>query len=153
MNEADDRDEELCSIARALEVLGDRWTLLVLRDADLGGLTRFADFRARLGIASDVLTDRLAALVEAGVMEKRPYREKGARTRFGYHLTPAGRRLRVVLAALQQWGDENRPPAVGPTVARRSSDGHAVHVAFVDDTGAVISPEDVQFMPTAAYPA
>jgi DNA-binding HxlR family transcriptional regulator len=153
MDQADRGGEELCSIARALDVLGDRWTLLVLREADLGGLTRFADFRARLGIASDILTDRLAALVDAGVMERRPYREKGARTRFGYHLTPAGRQLRVILAALQQWGDDNRPPAVGPTVARRSADGRAVHVAFVDDAGTVISPEDVRFTPTEAFPA
>jgi DNA-binding HxlR family transcriptional regulator len=144
--------EEFCSIARALDVLGDRWTLLVLREADLNGVTRFADFRSRLGIATDVLASRLGALVEAGVMEKRPYQETGARTRYGYHLTPAGEKLRVVLGALQQWGDEHRPPSVGPTVARRSPHDRPLRVAFVDDGDAVVPLADVRFTRTAAYP-
>jgi DNA-binding HxlR family transcriptional regulator len=146
--------EEFCSIARALDVLGDRWTLLVLREADLREVTRFADFRARLGIAPDVLANRLGALVEAGVMEKRPYREKGARTRYAYHLTKAGEELRIVLGALQQWGDEHRPPSVGPTVARRSAEqDRPLRVAFVDDTGAAVPLEDVRFTPTPSYPS
>ncbi|MFD3453275.1 winged helix-turn-helix transcriptional regulator [Streptomyces sp. NPDC058691] len=143
-----DRDsEEVCSIARALEVVGDRWTLLILRDAALMGATRFADFRDRLGIAADVLALRLGTLVEEGVMEKRPYREPGARTRFGYHLTPSGEQLLLVLAALQQWGDDNRPPSIGPTVLRRSGDeGRSVRVAFVDDADAVVPADGVRFL-------
>jgi DNA-binding HxlR family transcriptional regulator len=146
--------ESLCSIARTLEVVGDKWTLLVLREAALGEVTRFADFRSGLGIATDVLANRLGTLVEAGIMEKRPYQESGSRTRFGYHLTPAGKQLRLILGALQQWGDDNRAPDVGPTVARRTADhDRPVRVAFVDDTDAVVRPEDVRFTPTAAYPA
>ncbi|GLY74871.1 winged helix-turn-helix transcriptional regulator [Actinoallomurus iriomotensis] len=148
------RDADYCSIARALAVVGDRWTLLILRDADLEQITRFEDFRDRLGIARDVLADRLAALVEAGVMEKRPYREPGRRTRYAYYLTPAGEQLRPILGALQQWGDAHRPPAVGPTVARRSArDDRPLHVAFVDDTGREVRLDDVRFTPTASYPA
>lgn len=144
--------ESLCSIARTLEVVGDKWTLLVLREAALGEVTRFAEFRSRLGIATDVLAGRLGALVEAGVMEKRPYQESGSRTRYAYHLTPAGEQLRLILGALQQWGDDNRPPAVGPTIARRTADhDRPVRVAFVDDTDAVVPIEDVRFTPTAAY--
>ncbi|HEY0536843.1 MAG TPA: helix-turn-helix domain-containing protein [Actinoallomurus sp.] len=154
MDPVDNGTEELCSIARALEVLGDRWTLLVLREADLAEVTRFADFRARLGIATDVLANRLGALVEAGVMEKRPYREKGARTRFSYHLTAAGEQLRLILGALQQWGDEHRAPAVGPTMARRSAErDRPLRVAFVDDADSVVPLADVRFTPTASFPS
>ena len=143
------REEELtCSIARALEVVGDRWTLLILREAALHDVTRFADFRDRLGIAPDILTNRLGILVDGGVMERKPYREPGARTRYSYHLTPAGEKVRLVLAALQQWGDETRPPASGPSALRRSADeDRPVRVAFVDDIDTVIPPSDVLFTP------
>src|SRR5580704_17305540 len=100
--------ESSCSIARSLGVLGERWTFLILRDAFLGK-TRFAEFRESLGVAPDVLSDRLATLVSHGVMEREPYREPGAQSRSGYRLTPAGRELHVVLSALQQWGDEHLP--------------------------------------------
>ncbi|WP_431900299.1 winged helix-turn-helix transcriptional regulator [Nonomuraea sp. bgisy101] len=138
--------EPVCSIARALDVVGDRWTLLILRDSALMDVTRFADFRERLGIAPDMLSSRLGALVDAGVMEKRPYREPGTRTRYSYHLTPAGEQLRLILAALQQWGEENRPLPTGPSALRRSADrGRPVRVAFVDDADVVIPSDEVLF--------
>src|SRR5690349_16454993 len=90
-----------CSIASTLDVIGERWSLLVVRDA-FRGATRFSDFARRLGAPPDVLSDRLRTLVDAGILEKRPYREPGHRTRDGYHLTPAGRDLLPVLAALMQ---------------------------------------------------
>src|SRR3954454_13011448 len=86
--------ETPCSIARTLEVLGERWTFLVVREA-LAGTTRFADFRATLGVAPDVLTTRLNTLVEAGVLERRPYQDDGRRTRQEYVVTRAGDDLRV----------------------------------------------------------
>jgi DNA-binding HxlR family transcriptional regulator len=145
--------DRMCSIARSLEVLGERWTFLILREA-LGGTTRFADFRSKLGVAPDVLSNRLATLVDAGILEKQPYREPGARVRDSYHLTPAGRDLQVVLGALQQWGDEHRPYELGPTVVRRTVDGdRPVHVGFIDDTGHEVPWEGVAFVPTALYPA
>lgn len=79
------------------------------------------------------------------------YREPGARARFAYHLTPAGAELRVVLGALQQWGDAHRPNPGGPTVVRRA-EGRPVHVGFVDDTGTAVPAERVEFVRTAAYP-
>ncbi len=141
-----------CSIARSLGVLGERWTFLILREA-FGGLTRFAEFRDSLGIAPDVLADRLATLVEYGVMERVAYQEPGARSRSAYVLTPAGRELNVILAALQQWGDKHLPWPEGPSILRRVRDSdRAVHVGFVDDRGEEISPADVAMIRTAAYP-
>lgn len=92
-----------CSIARSLEIVGEWWTPLILRDAFLG-VTRFDEFQERLGIARNVLATRLDRLVEAGVMERRSYEE--ARRRYDYVLTPKGRALWPVLEALRQWGDE-----------------------------------------------
>jgi DNA-binding HxlR family transcriptional regulator len=141
-----------CSIARSLGVLGERWTILILREA-LSGTTRFADFRTALGVAADVLSDRLATLVSAGVMVREAYQEPGSRSRFGYHLTDAGRELQLVLGSLQQWGDRHLPRPDGPTVQRRSvPTDRPVHVAFIDDEGCQIPPAEVTPVRTAAYP-
>lgn len=92
-----------CSIAQSLEIVGEWWTLLILRDSFLG-VRRFEDFVSRLGIARNVLTNRLDTLVEAGVLERRAYDE--ARGRYDYVLTDKGRALWPVMTALRQWGDE-----------------------------------------------
>lgn len=92
-----------CSIAQTLEIIGEWWTLLVLRDAFLG-VHRFDDFVERLGISRNVLTNRLETLVEAGVLERHPYDE--ARGRYDYILTEKGRALWPVMTTLRQWGDE-----------------------------------------------
>jgi DNA-binding HxlR family transcriptional regulator len=145
--------EAPCSIERSLGVVGPRWTLLILREA-LSGATRFAEFRDALGIAPDVLTERLATLTQAGVLVREPYQDPGRRTRFAYQLTPAGRELLVVLGALQQWGDEHLPWPQGPTVVRRDRQtGRPLHVGYVDDRGREVPTGDVEFVRTAAYPA
>jgi DNA-binding HxlR family transcriptional regulator len=141
-----------CSIARSLEVLGERWTFLILRDA-LGGATRFSQFRESLKVAPDVLTDRLNTLLDAGVMTKEPYKEPGHRTRYSYELTEAGQDLRVIVGALQQWGDEHRPYEPGATMVRRTADGRPARVAFVDDRHVEIDSKDVRFVRTATYPS
>ena len=92
-----------CSVAQALEVIGEWWTLLILRDCFLG-VRRFDDFVERLGISRNVLTNRLDTLVEAGLLERRAYDE--ARGRYDYVLTDKGRALWPVLTAIRQWGDE-----------------------------------------------
>jgi DNA-binding HxlR family transcriptional regulator len=144
--------ESSCSIARSLGVLGERWTFLILREAFLGA-TRFAEFRDRLGVAPDVLSERLATLVEYGVMAREPYREPGTRARSGYRLTPAGRELQVILGALQQWGDEHLPRPEGPSMLRRvRGTGRPVHVGFVDERGREVQPADVAMIPAGAYP-
>ena len=105
---------QICSVARALEVVGERWSLLILRDA-LFGFTRFEDFRSRLGIASNVLTARLERLVDEGLLERRLYQEHPKR--FEYVLTEKGRGLGPALMMLMKWGDEHYPTEAGPPVA------------------------------------
>src|SRR5262245_20869473 len=92
-----------CSIARSLEVIGEWWTPLILREAFFG-VTRFEEFQQRLGIARNVLAARLDGLVDHGVLERQPYDE--ARGRSDYVLTDKGKALWPVLVALRQWGDE-----------------------------------------------
>jgi DNA-binding HxlR family transcriptional regulator len=144
--------DDSCAIARSLGVLGERWTFLILREALLGR-TRFAEFRENLGIAPDVLSARLATLVEYGLMERAPYQDPGSRARSAYQLTAAGSELSVVLAALQAWGDEHLPWPEGPSVLRRvRGSDRAVHVGFIDDRGREVSADDVEMRRTAAYP-
>jgi DNA-binding HxlR family transcriptional regulator len=140
--------EAVCSIERTLGVLGERWTFLVLREAFFGR-TRFAEFRDVLGVSTDVLSARLARLVEYGVLEKRAYQEPGSRPRDSYHLTPAGHDLAVIMGALQQWGDEHLPRAEGPSVVRRTRAGEPVDVAFVDAAGQAVPRRDVEFIPVS----
>jgi DNA-binding HxlR family transcriptional regulator len=139
--------EDPCSIARTLAVIGERWTILILREAFLG-TSRFAEFRDRLGVAPDVLSDRLATLVEFGVMSREPYQEPGARSRYAYRLTPAGRELQVVLSALQQWGDEHVPRPEGPTMFRRVRGTDCpVRVGYLDEQGREVAPADLAVVP------
>ena len=143
--------EDPCSIARTLSVVGERWTLLILREAFFGA-SRFAEFRDRLGVAPDVLSDRLATLVEFGVLAREPYREPGARSRFAYRLTPAGQELRVVLSALQQWGDEYLPRPEGPTMLRRIRGTDCpVRVGYLDGQGREVDPADLAIIPVGAH--
>jgi len=95
-------DDQRCSVAQSLEIIGDWWTLLIIRDAFLG-VRRFADFEARLGISKNILTRRLAHLVEHGVLERVDAGRHGQR--YEYVLTAKGRDLFTVLTALRQWGD------------------------------------------------
>jgi DNA-binding HxlR family transcriptional regulator len=149
----DSDDRYACSIARSLSVLGERWTLLVLREA-FSGTTRFGAFKDALGVAPDVLADRLRTLVEAGVLDRVDYQEVGSRARAEYVLTPAGRELHVVLGALQQWGDDHLPHSRNPTMERRHRrSGRPLRVAFVDDRGRRAAPDDVEMRRTASYPA
>ena len=140
-----------CSIARTLGVLGERWTFLILRESFLGA-TRFAEFRDRLGIAPDVLSDRLGTLTEYGVLRREPYREPGERSRFAYRLTPAGQELQVILGALQQWGDEHLPHPDGPSMLRRrgGSGGAPLHVGYIDDDGREVTLPDVRMIPAGS---
>lgn len=100
--------DERCPIARSLDVLGEKWTLMIVRDA-VGGSTRFSQFQQSLGIPREVLTARLASLVDGGVLERTTYKPEGARAREEYVLTDAGRDLSLVLLALGGWADRHRP--------------------------------------------
>lgn len=111
-----------------MAILGERWTVVVLREVFLG-VRRFDDIRRHAGIPRQVLTDRLASLVEEGILEKRPYREAGSRTRHEYGLTPMGRELQPILLAVAQWGDRHLADPAGPpiTFVHRDCD-EPVHV-------------------------
>jgi DNA-binding HxlR family transcriptional regulator len=103
--------DQVCSIARALEVVGERWTPLILRDAVLG-VERFEDFQGSLGIATNVLTNRLKLLCEEHVLERVPDPQRPGRPK--YVLTDKGRELAPALLALMKWGDRHYPAPGGP---------------------------------------
>jgi DNA-binding HxlR family transcriptional regulator len=132
-----------CSIARALEVVGDRWTLLVVRDVALG-FHRFDQMLDNLGVASNVLSDRLSRLVTEGILERVRYSERPKR--FEYQLTEKGSDLGVALLALMQWGDRylSQKP---PRSARRRSDRAPVSVRLVAKDGQIVAPEDLELVP------
>lgn len=102
-----------CSIAKTLDVVGEWWTLLILRDA-FRGTSRFDDFQASLGIARSVLTARLRKLTDQGVLERSVYSEHPPR--YEYHLTEKGRSLFPLIAVLVRWGDNWAPAPAGPPV-------------------------------------
>ena len=141
-------DLEHCSIRRALDVLGEKWTLLVLREA-FYGLTRFDDFARALRCGRGVLSARLKTLTEAGVLERREYREADQRPRGEYRLTDKGRDLFPAILALSQWSERWMPPPEGPVarVLSRKS-GRPVSVVMTHDTAVEpLSMRDVEITP------
>jgi DNA-binding HxlR family transcriptional regulator len=138
-----DYDGQVCSIARTLELVGDRWTLLVIRDVVLGH-HRFDQLLESLGVASNVLTDRLSRLVAEGILDRVRYSERPER--FEYHLTEKGRGLGVALLALMDWGDRylsDKPPRI----ARRVSDRSPISVRLVARDGSIVSPGGFELVP------
>jgi DNA-binding HxlR family transcriptional regulator len=138
-----DYEGQNCSIARALEIVGQRWTLLIVRDAFLG-LRRFDEFQESLGVARNVLADRLNRLVEEGILERRRYNERPER--FEYRLTRKGRELNIALAGLRQWGDRylsDKPPRI----ARRKTDRKPVVAALVLKGAEVLRQHEVETVP------
>ena len=132
-----------CSIARSLQVVGEKWALLIVRDVQRG-YTRFGELRTRLGVAPDVLADRLAKLVDAGVLERRAYRAPGERERDEYLLSEPGTELLPVLAALNAWGDKHVPSGFGPAVLYTdAATGDPVELAFVRADGSRLELGDV----------
>lgn len=130
-----------CALAAATEEIGDRWSLLILREAFFG-VMRYEDMRVDLGIPRAMLSDRLSRLVERGCLEKRPYREAGARPRSAYALTEKGRGLATALVALTQWSEAFVLGAPGPVevVDRRS--GRPLRVALIDEDGNVVPADE-----------
>lgn len=133
-----------CQVVRTLDIIGEKWSLLIIRDA-FRGSSRYSEFRESLGVPSDILSARLAKLVDAGVLEKRGYREAGSRERFSYHLTESGQGLSVVLAAMVQWGDEFAPVESGRGWRVQDAEGRGLGLRFVDEAGAAREPAEVRF--------
>ena len=131
-----------CSVARALEVVGERWTILILRDAFLG-VARFDDFQRSLGIARNVLQARLRRLVDEGLLERRRYQERPVRHE--YVLTPRGEDLWPVLLALMEWGDRHRTEgAIAPRALHRGCGGALAQRCACTACGAQVGVGDVE---------
>ena len=135
-------DGQNCSIASALEVVGERWTLLIVRDVFLG-LRRFDQIQESLGIARNVLTDRLNRLVDEGILERVRYSDRPER--YEFQLTQKGRDLLVPLTALGQWGDKylNEKP---PTLLRRKKDKKPVMAALVPKGTSSVRAEETELV-------
>jgi DNA-binding HxlR family transcriptional regulator len=138
---------EVCSAARALEIAGERWSLLILRDAAFAGLTRFTDFQELLGIAPNVLAARLDLFVAEGLMTATP-----APTGYAeYHLTKKGLDFKPVIIALTEWGDRWAAPD-GPPIdyEHHRCGGHVSARLHCDKCGKTPATKDVIARPTAA---
>lgn len=132
-----------CNLWKAFEVIGDRWILVILRSA-LYGVRRFDDFRNELDIPRSVLSNRLARLVESGLMEQREYREEGQRTRIEYPLTKMGQSLGLSFTALTEWSDHWIGRGSGPLSLRSKTTGQKLTVALVDEHGKPVRKDDVE---------
>src|SRR3954453_3093027 len=134
--------QENCSIARTVAVLGERWTLVILREA-FSRRRRFEDIQRDLGIARNILADRLQTLVAEGILERQAYQQRPKR--FEYRLTDKGRDLYPVLIALMQWGDRYTAGDAGPPVELvHQTCGHVMHPQLVcDPCGEPVDPREV----------
>ncbi|MDX6389638.1 MAG: hypothetical protein QOJ73_701 [Streptosporangiaceae bacterium] len=140
-----------CSLARAVDVFGDSWTMLIVRDA-LQGLTRFDEFQRSLNIARNTLSDRLGKLVDAGVMVKRFYQDNPPR--YEYLLTEMGRDFFPVLAAMLSWGDRWLDDGGGaPVTLHHHKPGHNIVSQVVCvECGEPVGHADIQFCVGPGYP-
>jgi DNA-binding HxlR family transcriptional regulator len=134
-----------CSVAKTIEVIGERWTLLVVREVFLG-TRRFEDFRRRLGIARNILTDRLDGLVDAGILERRLYQERPER--YEYRLTEKGRDFYPVIMAIKKWGDRWEVGPAGPPLLTRHECGEVIDpVPVCPNCGREVHPREMRWEP------
>jgi DNA-binding HxlR family transcriptional regulator len=140
--------QELCSVARTLEIVGDRWTWLIVRDAFLG-ISRFREFQESLGVAANVLDDRLTRLVDEGIFERIPYSERPPR--FEYRLTEKGAELFTALNALRQWGDRylcEKPMRL----LRVRGTGTPVVAVLVPEGTPSLANDEIELVPGPGFP-
>ncbi len=144
----------MCSAARSLELLGDRWTLLLIREI-MFGTRRFDDFADHLGIARNVLTTKLGGLVEAGILEQRPLRQDAKR--LVYHLTEMGEGLLPVLVAILQWGDRwlQTPDTIPLRVIERATGEELAPIRLRNRAGKELTRRELDWAPGpgAAHPS
>ena len=139
----EDLAAEPCSVARTVAVIGDRWTLLVLRDCFLG-VRRFEAFQERLGISRTIIAERLKLLVDEGVLAKIPYQDRPVRHE--YRLTEKGLALHPVIMSIVNWGDRFYAGEAGaPLLHRHKACGHDFHpVMTCSECGEAVGPRDVE---------
>lgn len=134
-----------CSVAQCLEVVGEWWSMLIIRDAFLG-VTRFDQFQQRLGISRNILNQRLARLVDEGILDKVAYSEHPPR--YDYRLTGKGRDLWPVLTAMRQWGDKYAAPEGPPLRVLHKACGKVSEAVMVCSAcGERLGPRDVRAVP------
>jgi DNA-binding HxlR family transcriptional regulator len=140
--------DENCRIKAALEIVGEKWSLLVLREAFFG-IRRFDDFQRALGCARNLLSERLAKLVDHGVLARVEYQEPGQRRRHEYHLTEKGLDLQPTLVALMQWGDRWSGDGDGPPVSiLHRGCGAEVHAVLACEEGHTgLTPPETRAVP------
>src|SRR5262249_39608603 len=117
-------DNQNCSVARALEIVGERWSLLIIRDAIFAGVTRFSEFQSRLGAASNIIANRLEGLINAGLRERR--RKSATADHYDYVLTAKGTALQPIILALAAWGDTWAAPSGPPVLFEHTACGTRV---------------------------
>ena len=145
-------DSQVCSAARALEFVGERWTLLIVRDALFAGATRFSDFLKGLGIATNILTSRLDGLVEAGIMERHGYAQNPEL--YEYLLTDKGLELAPVIVALTEWGDQWAAPDGRPILYTHAAcDGEISLQMTCATCGRVHDPTEMRVRPGPGMPS
>ncbi|UXX91415.1 helix-turn-helix transcriptional regulator [Streptomyces sp. AD2-2] len=146
-----DRDTSNCSIARTLEVVGEKWTILILREVYYGS-SRFSEFERVLGCPRNLLAARLRMLVEEGILAAETYKEPGSRSRPKYVITPKGMDLVPAVMGLLQWGDRYRADPEGPAVlSRHRGCGAHVDAQIRCDEGHAVPPEDIESIPGPAF--
>lgn len=150
MNERLRYSAQNCSVAAALAVVGEKWTLLVLREAFFG-LRRFEEFQQVVGCARNILSDRLNKLVANELLSRTAYREEGQRERYEYKLTERGIELFPVLVSLMQWGDRwLKGDSGAPVVVRHQNCGSPVRVELrCADGHGPLSPRDTMATPVS----
>lgn len=136
-----------CNLWKAFGLIGDRWTLVILRSA-LYGVRRFDDFQAELEIPRSVLSQRLAGLVDLGIMERREYRQDGQRSRIEYPLTEMGSTLSLPFMAMTEWSDHWIGKGTSPLTLRSKASGQRLRVALVDEGGKPARRDDVELVIT-----
>ena len=144
-------EDQICSVANALDVVGERWSLLIIREIFLG-VRRFDEIQENLGIARNVLQTRLTRLLDHGVLERRLYQEHPPR--YEYRLTEKGLDLWPTIVALMQWGDRHAVPAGGPVVLleHRGCGGAVDEHRVCEACGARLAVRDVRALPGPGAP-
>jgi DNA-binding HxlR family transcriptional regulator len=146
-----DRDTSNCSIARTLDVIGEKWTILILREVWYGS-SRFGEFAHVLGCPRNLLAERLRMLVEEGILAVETYKEPGSRSRPGYVITPMGMELVPAVLALMRWGDRYRADPEGPAVlARHRECGAHIDVQMRCEQGHTLQGRDIESVPGPAF--
>ncbi|MFM9589256.1 winged helix-turn-helix transcriptional regulator [Streptomyces scabiei] len=146
-----DRDTSNCSIARTLEIVGEKWTILILREVWYGS-SRFSDFERVLGCPRNLLAARLRKLVDEGVLATETYKEPGSRSRPKYVITPKGMDLVPAVLGLLQWGDRYRADPEGPAVlTRHHACGAHVEVQICCRQGHAVQADDIESVPGPAF--